>query len=89
MVTNNTAQAPDRDSVPMIKANSATTTLSLSSLRVICVKCGKPRNPDEVACCLKTNALQETKEAAGTSKTNSVKEDKEDDHFFNHQEKKK
>ena len=66
-----------------LKPNSATTTLTLSSLRVICVTCGKSRHPDEVACCLKTNALQEPdqqKTSKTTSRTNSViKDDREDD----------
>jgi len=37
----------------LLKPNSATELLELSSLRIICVKCGRARDPNEVACCLK------------------------------------
>ena len=45
-----------------LKPNSATQMLELNSLRIICVKCGKSRDPNEVACCLKAQALAETQE---------------------------
>ena len=51
---------PNRETMTTlkVKANSATTTLTLNSLRVICIRCGKPRNPDEAACCLKTGPYE-------------------------------
>ena len=74
-----------------VKANSATQSLTLSSLRVVCIKCGKLRHPDEVACCLKTGPYQLDEVPLPKMTQTQVKierlppptkEDPNDQHFF-------
>ena len=57
-----------------VKANSATTALTLNSLRVICVRCGKPRNPDEAACCLKIGPYDLTERPEKMTQTEDKQE---------------
>ena len=58
----------DKKNDRQLKQNSATHVLELNSLRIICVKCGKSRDPNEVACCLKAQALVETQEKSQSYK---------------------